>query len=144
MAFVGALGIRERLAVAIDHPTDRHRLAALGFEPHLAVSRNGRRHVEHDRRLLECRDRNRKRIGAEQTFAAAPRRQMIVAAHREVEADHVVRERHRDIQRRGPGMIAHARPDPTDAGRLGFFDRQSGSAPHHQMTQAIVAVDQRH
>ena len=55
-----------------------------------------------------------------------------------------MRERHRDIKRRGPGMIAHACPDPTDASRLGLLDRQGGGAPHHQMTQAIVAVDQRH
>ena len=51
MAFVGALGIGQRLAVAIDHPADRHRLAALRLEPHLAVGGDGRRHVEHDRRL---------------------------------------------------------------------------------------------
>ena len=69
---------------------------------------------------------------------------MIVAAHREIESDHVMIERHRDIKRRGPGMIAHARSDPTDAGRLGFLDRQSGGAAHHQMTQTVVAVDQRH
>src|SRR6202048_1153618 len=50
---VRALGIGERLAVAIDHPAHRHLLAALSLEPHLAERSNGRRHVEHDRRLIQ-------------------------------------------------------------------------------------------
>ena len=69
---------------------------------------------------------------------------MIVAAHREVEPDHVMGERHGDIKRRGPGMIAHARPDPTDTGFLSFFDCQYCGAVHYQMAHAVVAVDQRH
>ena len=53
-------------------------------------------------------------------------------------------ERHGDIKRRGPRMIAHARPDPTDTGFLSFFDCQYGGAVHYQMAHAVVAVDQRH
>ena len=90
MAFVGALRIGQRLALAVDHPADRHLFAALRLEPDLAVGGDRRRHVEHDRRFVQRRHRDRHRIGAEQAFAAAPGRQMIVAADREIEPDHVV------------------------------------------------------
>jgi hypothetical protein len=68
---------------------------------------------------------------------------MVVATDREIQADHVVRERHRYVKRRRPGMIAHACAHPADSGDLGLFDRQFGGATHHQMAHAIVAVDQR-
>jgi hypothetical protein len=67
---------------------------------------------------------------------------VIVAADSEIQPDHVVLERHGDIERRRTGMIAHARADPADAGRLALFDCKLRRAPHHQMAHAIVAVDQ--
>ena len=69
---------------------------------------------------------------------------MVVAADREIQADHIVSERHCYVKRRRPGVIAHARAYPADSGSLGLFDRQFGGATHHQMTHAVVAVDQRH
>jgi hypothetical protein len=86
---------------------------------------------------------DRHRIGAEKAFTAAPRRQVVVAAHREIQADHVVGERHRDVKRRGPRVVAHARAHPADSCRFRLFDRQVGGTAHHQMTHAVVAVDQR-
>jgi hypothetical protein len=127
----------------IDHPADRHGLAALRLEPHFAIGSHGRRHVEHDGRLLHGRHGDRHRIGAEKTFAAAPWRQVVVAAHREIHADHVVSERHRHVKRRRPCVVAHARAHPADSCRFRLFDRQFGGATHHQMTHAVVAIDQR-
>ena len=60
-----------------------------------------------------------------------------------IDADHVVSERHRGIERGGAGMIAHARADPGDALRLGLLDRRLRRKLHHQMADAVVAIDQR-
>ena len=143
MAFVGALRIGQRLAFLVDHPADRHLFAALRLESHLAVGGDGRRHVEHDRGLVLRRHRDRHRVGAEQALAAAPGRQVVVAAHREIKPDHVVVQRQGDIERRRSGVIAHARADPADAGRLGFLDGEMCGAAHHQMAHGIVAIEQR-
>ena len=142
-AFLRALGIGERLAVAADHPADRHLLAALHLEPHLAEGGDRRRHVEHDRRLFFGRDGDRDRIGAEQVLGRAPGRQVVVAADREIEPDHVVGERHHGVERRRAGVVAHARADPGDARALGLLDRGHGGEAHDQMADAVVAVDER-
>ena len=42
----------------------------------------------------------------------APGRQVVVAADREIEPDHVVGERHRGVERRRAGVVAHARARP--------------------------------
>ena len=126
-ALVHALGIGERLAFAVDHPADRHLLAALRLEPHLAECRDGRRHVEHDRRLFAGRNGDADRVGAEQVLHRAPGRQMVVAADREIDADHVVSERHHGIERGGTGVIAHARADPGDASAAWPSRSPSGS-----------------
>ena len=68
---------------------------------------------------------------------------MVVAADGEIEPDHVVVQRQGDIERRRAGVIAHARADPADAGRLGLFDGEMRGAAHHQVAHGIVAVDQR-
>ena len=49
----------------------------------------------------------------------------------------------RDIERRRAGVIAHARANPADAGRLGLVDGELRGAAHHQMAHGVVAVDQR-
>jgi hypothetical protein len=54
-----------------------------------------------------------------------------------------MRERHRYIERRRSGMIAHADADPAYTSDLRFFDGEFGSAAHDQMAHAIVAVDKR-
>ena len=68
---------------------------------------------------------------------------MVAAADCEVEPDHVVLERHGDVKRRRPGMVAHAGADPTDAGGLGLLDSEMGSLAHYQVAHGVVAVDQR-
>ena len=142
-AFVGAPGIGERLAVASDHPADRHLLAALGLETHLAEGGDRRRHVQHDGRLLTGGNRDGERIGAEQVLDRAPGRQMVVAADREIEPDHVVGERHHRVGSGRARMVAHARADPGDAVVLRLLDRGHGGETHHQMADAVVAIDQR-
>ena len=143
MALIGPLRIGQRLALLVDHPADRHHFAALRLESHFAIRRNRRRHVEHDSGLIVGRHRDRHRVGAEETLAAAPGRQVIVAADGEVKPDHVVMQRHGDVERRRAGMIAHARADPADAGGLGLLDRQMRGAAHDQVAHGIVAVDER-
>jgi hypothetical protein len=51
-------------------------------------------------------------------------------------------QRQGDVERRRTGVIAHARADPADAGRLGLFDRKMRGAAHHQVAHGIVAVDE--
>jgi hypothetical protein len=64
-------------------------------------------------------------------------------ANREIEPDHVVRERHPRIERGGAGVIGKLRVDPADAGCARLLDRDGGGAAHHEMTHAVVAVDKR-
>ena len=125
--FVGALRIGQRLALAVHHPADRHRLAALRLRFHLAVGRDGRRHVEHDRRLFARGHRDRERIGREQHVEPAPRRQVVRAADRHVDPDHVVLERHARVERRRSRVVAPVRADPRDARRLRLLDRDLAS-----------------
>jgi hypothetical protein len=138
--FAGTLGIGQRVAGAIDHPADRHRIPLRRLEPHLAEGRDRRRHVHHDGRLLAGRYRHRDRVGAKERLGASGRRQMVIAADREIEPDHVVCERHHGVERRRPGIIAHARPDPSDARVFGLGDCGLGGKTHDQMTHGVVAV----
>ena len=68
---------------------------------------------------------------------------MVVAADREIEADHVVRERHHGVERRRARMVAHSRADPADACLLGLRDRGHGGKAHDEMAHAVVAIDER-
>jgi hypothetical protein len=122
-AFVRPRRIQQRPSLAIDHPAFGHHLAALCLGLDLAVGGDGRRHVQHHRRFLARRDAGRDRIGRQQHVHAAPGRQVVGVAHREVEADHVVLDRHARIERRRPRMVAGPRADPGDAGAAGLVDR---------------------
>ena len=107
---------------------------------HLAVGGDRGGHVEHDRLLVAGRNGRRDRVGRQQHVEAAPGRQVVGVADREVEPDHVMRQRHRRIERCRTGVVGELRVDPGDAGRARLFDRHFGRALHHQMTHAVVAV----
>ena len=68
---------------------------------------------------------------------------MVGVADREIEPDHVVGERHPRVKRGGADMVEELRVDPADAGCARLFDCDLRGAAHHQMTHAVVAVDQR-
>ena len=143
--FIRALGVGERLAFTVYHPAFGHHLAALCLGFHFAVGGHGGCHIEHDGRCAPARRQaHRQRVGGEQHVDATPRRQMVGAAHRHVEADHVVRERHVGIERRRACVIAPLSAHPCHARGLRFFDCALGGKFHHQMAHAIVAVHQRH
>jgi hypothetical protein len=137
-----ALGIGERLAVAADHPADRHLLAALHLQAHLAEGGDRRRHVEHDRRLFLGRNGDCDGICAEQVLGRTPGRQMVVAADREIKPDHVVGERHHGVERRRAGVVAHPRAHPGDACAFRLLDRRHGGKAHDEVADAVVAVDE--
>ena len=137
-----ALGIGERLAVAADHPADRHLLATLHLQAHLAEGGDRRRHVEHDRRFFLGRNGDCDRIGAEQVLGRTPGRQMVVTADREIEPDHVMGERHHGIERRRTRVVAHPRAHPGDACAFRLLDRRHGGKAHDQVADAVVAVDE--
>src|SRR5438045_9701167 len=69
---------------------------------------------------------------------------MIGVADRQIEPDHVMRERHPRIERRRPGVVAVMSAYPCDAGTPGLRDRGARCRAHHEMADAIVAVDERH
>ena len=142
-AFVGAPGVGQWLALAIDHPAFRHGLAAqrLGF--HFAVSRNCRRHVEDNRLFIAGGNSCGNRVGRQQHVEAAPGRQMVGVADGKIEPDHVVLQRHRRVERRRSRMVTVLRVDPGDPGGACLFDRDLGRAFHHQVTHAVVAVQKR-
>ncbi len=68
---------------------------------------------------------------------------MIGVADGEIQPDHVVGERHAGVERCRTGMIAQLRTDPGDAGGARLCNGDIGRARHHQMSHAVVAVDQR-
>jgi hypothetical protein len=143
-ALVRALRVGDRTALAVDHPPLRHRLAQLCPRLDLAVGGDGRCHVQDHRGFLEGRNRRRDRVGGEEHVDPAPRRQVVRVADREVEPDHVVRERHARIERRRPGVVAPLRPDPGDAGGARLLDREVGGPLHHEVAHPVVAVHERH
>ena len=98
---------------------------------------------KNDRCLVPGRDRHCDRVGAEQRLGAAPRRHVVHARPRAVDADHAVRERDRRVDRAGAGVIGTARTDPADAGRTRELDGEIGGSGHHHVAHAMVAVDQR-
>ena len=73
-------------------------------------------------------------------FSVEPR-QMVVAADREVEPDHVMGERHHGIERRRARVVAHACAHPGDACAFRLLDRRHRGKAHDQVADAIVAVD---
>jgi hypothetical protein len=103
----------------------------------------GGRHIEDDRLLVSTRNRRRDRIGGEQHVEAAPRRQMVGVADREIQPDHVVRQWHARIKRRRTGMIAELRAHPPNAGGAGLFDGHCGGTLHDEVPHAVIAIDQR-
>ena len=88
-----------------------------------AVGHDRGRDVEHQRRLLAGRDRDRQRIGAEQRLGAAGERHVVGVGDRRIDADHVGLERQRGVDAGGAGMVRHAHADPGDAGFARDFDR---------------------
>jgi 5-methyltetrahydropteroyltriglutamate--homocysteine methyltransferase len=139
---IGAGRVGQRAALAVDHPAFRHRLALLRGDLDLAIGGDRRRHVEDERRFFECRHGNRDRVGGEQHVDAAPGRQMVGVADREVEPDHVVGERHRGINRGGARVVAVPHADPADPARLRDLDRGLRRALHRERTRTVVAVDE--
>ena len=100
--------------------------------------------VEHHRRFLAGRNADRDRIGADHRFGAAPRRHVIDRRHRGVDADHALRDahlRHR-CRRRRHGWSCARRPSRCRSARASSIARLVGIG-HHQMADAVVAVDQR-
>ena len=92
--------------------------------------------------LVSGRNCRRDRIGREQHVEPAPRRQMIGIADREIEPDHIVRQRHAGVQRRRAGMVAELRAHPCDPGGARFLDGHLRGALHDQVSHAIVAIEQ--
>ena len=142
-AFRQALAVGDRLAVlAADHPADRQRPALVGVGADGAVRGDGGCDVEHDRRLLAGRDRDRDRIGAKQRLGTAPGRHEVGGRDRAVDADHAVLERDGGVGRAGARMVGAPHADPGDAGLARNLDGEIGGVGHHQMAHAIVAVDE--
>ena len=65
------------------------------------------------------------------------------ARHRGVDADHAVRERHRRVDRPAPAWLERRAPtQPTPDARASSMARLA-AVGHHQMADAVVAIDQR-
>jgi hypothetical protein len=142
-AFVGTLRVEQRPALAVDHPAFGHRLASLRLRLDLAIRGDRGRHVEHDRRLVARGDGDRDRVGRQQHVEAAPRRQVIGVADREVETDHVALQRHSRVERRRAGVVAEARAGPADPGALRLLGSDLRGTRHDQVPHGVVAVDER-
>src|SRR5436309_13419180 len=68
-------------------------------------------------------------------------RQVVGVADREIEPDHVVRDRHRGIDRGGAGMIAVAGADPADAVVASQRDRLLDGAGYDVAAEPVIAID---
>jgi hypothetical protein len=110
----------------------------------LAERGDRRGHVEHHQRLVERRDRDRDRVGREQEVETAPRRQVVRVPDAEVEAAHSGGGGHPRVQQRRTRVIAHPHADPGDAAPARLLDRGPGGEVHHEVSHAVVAVDERH
>ena len=127
----------------VDHPVRLQRAVLQAVVLDGAVGHDRGRDVEHQRRLLAGRNRDRQRIGAEQRLGAAGERHVVGIGHRRIDADHVGLERQRGIDAGGPRVARHEAADPGDAALARQLDGGFGGARHHQMAHAVVAVDQR-
>ncbi len=67
---------------------------------------------------------------------------MVGAADGDIEPDHVVLQGLHRIERRGAGMVRHARANPGDAGGASLLDRAVGRMAHDEMAEAVIAIDE--
>ena len=139
-AFLDARRIRDRVALAVDHPVGGQVFAALGGGPHLAEGRHRGRDIHHHGRSRGRRDCGRNRVGAEQQVRAAPGRHVIGAAIGAVKRNQVFLRRHGDIGRGRTRMVRSARADPGAARFQRLVDGKPRRVLHHQVAHGVVAV----
>ncbi len=110
---------------------------------HRAVGDDRRGDVEHHRRLLARRNRDRDRVGAKQRLRATPHRHVVGARDHRIDPDHALGERERRVDTSGTRMVRAPRADPGHAAFAGERNRGLGRPRHHKVTHSVVAVDQR-
>jgi hypothetical protein len=101
------------------------------------------RHVEHERLVPAGGRRDRDRVGAEQQLGAAERRHVVGAADRSGKPDHAALGLRPDVERRRAGVVAVADADPADPRLRGLLHRKLARAPHREVAEPVVAIDQR-
>ena len=69
---------------------------------------------------------------------------MIRVSHREVEPDHVVRQRHARVEGCRTCVVAVMHAHPCDAAMFRFRNGGLRRGFHHEMAHAVVAVDESH
>ena len=127
----------------IDHPVVLQRFVLQAVVLDGAVGHDRGRDIEHHRRFLAGGNSDRQRIGAEHRFSTAGKRHVVGIRDSRIKTHHVGLQRQRGIDPRRAGVTGHAAPDPGNTAFARELNRGFRSTGHHQMTHAIVAVDER-